>query len=73
MGINRSRRDRRDKFSLARITSDKSEAKTLETLVDQDFDLDLLHSLYDPVDQEMSEMTVVSDAVCFLLFLSRPL
>lgn len=71
MGINRSRRDRtgmRDKFSLARITSAKCEAKTLQNLVDQDMDFQYL--LYEGADnlqpwEETREMNAVSDVVCF--------
>lgn len=73
MGINRSRSSRtgnRDKFSLARITSAKREAKTLEILVDQD--MDLLYLLSEGADnlpywEEPSEVTAVPDAVCFPL------
>lgn len=69
MGINRSRSNRtgnRDKFSLARITSAKCEAKTLEILVDQD--MDLLYLLSESADnlpywEETSEVTAVPDAV----------
>lgn len=70
MGINRSRRDRtgmRDKFSLARITSAKCEAKTLQNLVDQD--MDSWCPLCEGDDnlqpwEETREMDAVSDAVC---------
>ncbi|KAL0640197.1 hypothetical protein Q9L58_000755 [Maublancomyces gigas] len=73
MGINRSRSSRtgnRDKFSLARITSAKYEAKTLETLVDQD--MDLLYLLSEGADnlpywEETSEVTAVPDAILYEL------
>lgn len=67
MGINRRHRNRTsegDKFTLARITSAKFEAKTLDNLIDQDMDL-----LYEGAGnlqswEETRESDAVPDAVC---------
>lgn len=70
MGVNRSRRihsrgGQRDKFSLARITNEKYEAKELHDLVEQD-----INSLYSYIDSEPStswaesgEVTGLPDSV----------
>lgn len=69
MGINRRHRNRTsegNKFTLARITSAKFEAETLDNLVEQDMDLLYLGASDLQSWEETRELDAVPDAVCFL-------